>query len=350
MNWSDIDAAPSHDALPDIPSPAQNRSLFGHATQMDELARSFRAGRLHHALIFAGPKGIGKATAAYRLARHVVRYSDPSAAPETILGVSEDDPIYRQIVRQAHHGLLAIERPQNDRGGFKTVITVDEIRRIGGYLAKRAHDNGFRVVIVDAADDMNRNAANALLKSLEEPPAKTVFILIAHQPARLIPTIRSRCSLVRFEPLNDTDLLAVLGELAIAAPADSALAEAGGSVRQVIQNVAFGGADIVAEIDRAAALATLDVAQAQTVATGLTAKDMALQFQMFCDAVRQKLEQSARGLAGQGCLARAADLSERCSQFDTMRHEVETYNLDRKNFIVSALELLTGTARPGGPV
>ncbi len=114
--------------------------------------------------------------------------------------------------------MLHLTRPANEKTkGFKTVVTVDEIRRVNRFLSMTSHDGGYRVVIVDPADDMNVNAANALLKNLEEPPSRTVFILISHSPGGLLPTIRSRCQMVRLSPLGNDDLIAALSAVRAAA-------------------------------------------------------------------------------------------------------------------------------------
>jgi len=126
-------------------------------------------------------------------------------------GVSLTSSLFRQIATGAHPSVLHLTRPLNDKTkSFKTVVTVDEIRKVNRFLSMTSHDGSYRIVIVDPADDMNINAANALLKNLEEPPARTLFILIVHAPGSLLPTIRSRCQMVRLAPLAEDELMAVL--------------------------------------------------------------------------------------------------------------------------------------------
>ena len=164
--------------------------------------------------------------------------------------------MFRQIAIGAHPSVLHLTRPANEKTkGFKTVVTVDEIRRVNRFLSMTSHDGGYRVVIVDPADDMNINAANALLKNLEEPPSRTVFILISHSPGGLLPTIRSRCQTVRFSPLGNDDLVAALSTFDVQPPADEAarqaLAErAGGSVRMAILLTQYGGLEIAEATDK----------------------------------------------------------------------------------------------------
>jgi DNA polymerase-3 subunit delta' len=157
-----------------------------------------------------GEEGIGKAAFAYRIARFLL--SSEGGWPETIpsLDVAPDSKTYRQVLNRSHPGLLVIRRAW-DTGGkrLRQSIAVDDIRALRHFLQRTAV-TPWRVVIVDSADDLNLNSANALLKSLEEPPAKTVFLLISSAPGRLLPTIRSRCRTVRFEALGDEDMHAAI--------------------------------------------------------------------------------------------------------------------------------------------
>ena len=191
-------APEQHDTLDGIPEPAENPHLFGHGEAASMLAAAYRAGKLPHALLFAGPLGVGKATLAFHLAYHLLKFPRHESAPAELAKPDPDSALFRQIAIGAHPSVLHLTRPANEKTkGFKTVVTVDEIRRVNRFLSMTSHDGGYRVVIVDPADDMNVNAANALLKNLEEPPSRTVFILISHSPGGLLPTIRSRCQMVR---------------------------------------------------------------------------------------------------------------------------------------------------------
>ena len=157
----------------------------------------------HHALLLTGPKGIGKATFAFHLAHHLLSHPRGEDAPETFGRPDPASAVARQVASGAHPAVLHLTRPYDERTKkFKSAITVDEVRRVGRFLSLRAHDDSYRVVIVDPADEMNRNAANALLKSLEEPPARAIFLLISHAPGTLLPTIRSRCQVLRFASLS----------------------------------------------------------------------------------------------------------------------------------------------------
>jgi DNA polymerase III delta' subunit len=213
-------APEQHDTLDGIPEPAENPTLCGHAEAKSMIAGALRAGKFPHALILAGQQGIGKATLAFHLANLLLKNPDPASVQD----IGSPDPsssIFRQVASGAHPSVLHLTRPVNERTkGFKTVVTVDEIRKVNRFLSMTAHDGGWRVVIVDPADDMNTNAANALLKNLEEPPAKTVFVLIVHSIGAMLPTIRSRSQTVRLGPLSNSDLKQVLASFEDTAVAD----------------------------------------------------------------------------------------------------------------------------------
>jgi DNA polymerase-3 subunit delta' len=162
--------------------------------------------------MLTGPAGIGKATLAYRIARYILRYGATADGPDN-LAVPPSDIVSRQIEAQAHPGLLVLKRPRDEKTGrLKTVVSVNEIRRLGGFFGLTSTGGGWRVAVIDSADDMNDNAANALLKALEEPPARSLLILITHAPGRQLPTIRSRSQRLDMKPLDDAVLSAALAK------------------------------------------------------------------------------------------------------------------------------------------
>ena len=210
----DDDTPPESDRLGEHPHPRETAILLGQSDAEQALLDAFMSGRMHHAWLLTGPKGIGKATLAYRMARFVLRHGVPevaAAAGATNLQTPMDHPVFRQVAAGSHPNILALRRPWDEKAKrFKTVLTVDEIRRTTGFFGMSAGAGGWRIGIIDAADDMNRNAENALLKILEEPPPQCLFFVIAHQPGRLLPTIRSRCRTLRLAPLAAEDVAAVL--------------------------------------------------------------------------------------------------------------------------------------------
>jgi DNA polymerase-3 subunit delta' len=332
-----------HDTIEGVPEPAEHTGLVGHAEAAAQLAGAFRAGRLHHALLLAGPAGIGKATLAFRLAHHLLGFPDPSKAPDGLLPPDAGSPLFRSIAQNAHPSLLHLTRPANDRTkGFKTVITVEEIRRLGRFLGMTAHDGGFRVVIVDPVDDLNTSAANALLKGLEEPPPRTVFMLIAHSPGRLLPTIRSRCQTIRLQPLGGEEVIEVLGALGLAVPpaaeARAALGErAGGSVRSAILLTEYGGLEIASAVDAVLDGPAFDPAAAARIADAIAGKEQAIQFEMFNDHLLASLANRAAAAAGAGAAGIADRLAASWSQIRGAAAETDTFNLDKRQHVLGQL-------------
>lgn len=197
----------------------ENPDIQGHDSVEKTLLDILGSGSVPHAMLFVGPEGIGKSVMAYRLARHVLKngigndgqdslFGDAPAAPTTLY-VDPEDPTFRKVASGGHPDLLVIERAMDDRKGEqKAALDVDAARKVAPFLRMTASgDNGWRVVIVDDADTMNRNAQNALLKILEEPPPRVLLILIVHRAGAMIPTIRSRCRVINFAPLSDDIVL-----------------------------------------------------------------------------------------------------------------------------------------------
>ena len=194
------------------PHPREVYDLIGQDDALARAARIVRSGRPPHGLMLAGPAGIGKATLASRIARYVLRFGASPEGPAD-LSIPQNNLVSRQIEAQSHPGLLVLKRPVDEKTGrLKTVVSVNEIRRLGGFFGLTSADGGWRVAIIDAADDMNDNAANALLKVLEEPPARSLLILISHAPGRQLPTIRSRCQRLDMKPLGDAVLTGALAQ------------------------------------------------------------------------------------------------------------------------------------------
>lgn len=340
-----------HDTLDDVPEPAENPHLFGHAGPAAMLAAAYRTGRLPHALLFAGPSGIGKATLAFHLAHHLLKHPQPAGAPPELERPDPVSPLFRQVALGAHPSVLHLTRPANEKGGgFKTVVTVDEIRRVNSFLALTSHDGSNRIVIVDPADDMNASAANALLKNLEEPPRRTVFVLIAHSPGGLLPTIRSRCQVVRLAPLQRDDLMAALEAVGMAAPAGGSAADAlakraGGSVRTAILLARYGGLDITEATEKLARSSELDAVAAHRLADAVAGRDAAIPFGLFNDHALAMLAEAARRAALAGDVELAGRLSQRFEEARLAIDEAETYNLDRKQHALNMIVRLQDTFR-----
>lgn len=217
---SDDDSIPTSDVIEGAKHPSEAPAVIGHQDAENLFVDALNEGRLHHAWMITGPRGIGKATFAWRVAKYLLcspikedGLSLLGDAPQEImnLNIDLDHPILRRIQAGSEGRLSIVRRPYDaKRKVFKAQITIEEIRKLKSFFALSVPDGGWRVVIIDAADDMNVNAANALLKVLEEPPKHTILLLISHQPSRLLPTIRSRCRTLRLGALSRVNIDAVL--------------------------------------------------------------------------------------------------------------------------------------------
>lgn len=334
------------DTIDNIPEPAENPVLVGHEAQARRLAEAYRAGKFPHGLLFAGPQGIGKATLAFRLARHLVANPRSELAPSKLSSPDVASQIFRQVAQGAHPAVLHLTRPPSERGkGHKSAITVDEIRRIYRFLSMTTHDGGWRVVIVDPADDMNVAAANALLKNLEEPPSRTAFILISHSRGSLLPTIRSRCQIVTLAPLDDEELLAALASLGEELPEDEAarrelLRRAGGSVREALSLTRMGGLEIARAVDAVLDTPTFDVAAAYRIGDAVAARDAEATFDIFVGYVEERIADAARRRAEAGDLNGSNVFAELWAQLSQQASQTYTYNLDKRQHAVLSLRRL----------
>lgn len=344
-------APEQHDTLEGVPEPSETARLVGHAQAAAMLVAAYRAGKLPHALILAGPVGIGKATLAFHLAHHLLKYPEFEAAPNALAVPDPASSLFRQIATGAHPSVLHLTRPLNEKTKtYKTVVTVDEIRKVSRFLSMTAHDGGYRVVVIDPADDMNTNAANALLKNLEEPPARTLFVLVVHAPGGLLPTIRSRCQLVRLAPLDAGELMSVLDAVEQSPPDDptarAALAErAGGSVRNAILLTQYGGMEIAETVDALIVADKPDTAGAHRVAEAVSGRDRAIAFDLFNRRVLDLLSDAARQAALSGAVGRAKRLSDTWQEALNAISETETYNLDKKQHALMMIDRLNAAMR-----
>jgi len=241
---------PDPDRVEGAPHPRETARLIGQGAAEADFIDALTTGRLHHAWLITGPRGVGKATLAWRIARHLLAHQADAAPPQT-LDVDPAHAVARRVMALSDPGLFVLRRGANDKGDrLAAEIRVTEVRKLGGFLALSSADGGRRVVIVDSADDLNMQAANALLKMLEEPPVRTVMLLVSHQPSGLLPTIRSRCRVLRLTPLGAEDMAAALDQAGVMPEGDPvALAElSAGSVGAAVRLLNLGGLKTYAEL------------------------------------------------------------------------------------------------------
>lgn len=245
---------PNSDAVDGLRTPAATSELLGHGEAEQRLLDAWMSGRMPHAWLFAGPPGIGKATLAFRLARFVLSGGGAAsgglfgeALPPVSLAVPEDDPVARLVAAEAHPDLKILRRQPNERGVMSNVIRVNDVRAFENSLHLKTSAGGWRVAIVDEAERMNPNAENALLKILEEPPSKTLIIIVSNALNAMLPTTRSRCRRLMLAPLpNDAVGALVMRAHPEILPADLdlILRLAEGSPGRALEFVAAGGADL----------------------------------------------------------------------------------------------------------
>ena len=302
------DALPEPDRIEGAPHPRETLQLFGQDAAIAQFLDAYNSKRLHSGWMITGPRGVGKATLAWKIATFLLSESPDDglfgeAAPATDLLVPSDHPDARLVQSGAHPRLFVVRRPVDDKTGkLKSDITVDAVRGLKGFFQMSAADGGRRVVIVDAADEMNRNAANAILKELEEPPARTTILLVAHQPSRLLPTIRSRCRELRCGPLAPQALEAALEQAGQQTEAPDALASlSGGSAGDAIRLINHDGLPLYAElIQLFDGLPCIARPAALKLADSCTGRGAEIRFGMTLDLIDHFLARAARaGLIGE---------------------------------------------------
>jgi DNA polymerase-3 subunit delta' len=233
---------PEADRVDNAPHPRETMGFVGHTAAERAFLDAYRAGRMPHAWIIGGPEGVGKATLAWRVARFLLANPDRQSASlqrAQSLDVDPASPAARQIAALSSSDVALLRRQWNDKvKKLYTEIRVDEVRAAMRIFQHAAGGSGWRIALIDSADELNRNAANALLKIIEEPPARALFLLIAHRPGRVLPTIRSRCRLLMLEPLSDGDVVHAVAALNSNHSRDqiaAAASKAGGSVKEALR-------------------------------------------------------------------------------------------------------------------
>lgn len=300
---------PEPDTQPGAPHPREAAQLYGQGAAEEAFLGAYNTGRLHHGWMLTGPKGIGKATLAWRIARFLLATPPPNDGglfgappPPDTLDIDPEHPVARRMAARAEPGLFSLTRSVVETTGrMSRDIRIEDVRRLRGFFAMSAADGGRRIVIVDAADEMNQSAANAILKLLEEPPESAILLLVAHQPSRLLPTIRSRCRVLRCEPLGDGDLAAALDQAGVETSDPEALAAlAGGSAGAAIRLENEGGAQLYgALLSLIATLPRLDRMEAGKLAEAVSGRGNEEKLALLLDLLDIALARLARtGVAG----------------------------------------------------
>lgn len=334
------------DRLTGAPHPRETTTLYGHDEAQASLLAAWNGGRFPHALLIGGPEGIGKATLAYRVARFVL--ANGGVGKATKLDVEPDHPVSRQIEALAHPDLLVLRRVWNeDTKKLRSEIRVEDVRRTVTFFGSTSAYGGYRVCIVDSADELNRAGANALLKVLEEPPANSLLIIISHSPGRLLPTIRSRCRRLILRPPLTDDVVHALEDIASKdpeLPRDRILEAAsasGGSVRHALE-LLLGGNLAIRDLTASmlASLPKIDGDNLHTLSDRIRGNE---ELTIFAETVGDWLAAAA---TRQGePVARLARFAEAWEKVRRAAIETEAYNLDRKPMVFQVFSDLAEATR-----
>ncbi len=321
--------------------PRRTMILHGHTAAEQQLLQAHQSGKLHHAWLLRGPRGIGKATLAYRFARFLLAVPDPIVAQrKSHLHIDSATGTARRIAAGAHPDLLVVERALDVKTmRIKSEIAVADARAASSFFARTAGEGGWRLAIVDSADELNSESANALLKIIEEPPQRSVFLLISHRPGALLRTVRSRCIGLDLHPLSNDDTLRVLRDL----PPVAKQSEEDLRLAAELSNGSPGrGLDLIGS-EGAAAFANfkakprLSPARCIEIGMAFAGRDTAADYEVFSELFIGWIAERARtaGLSGGGAaLAKAHD------DINYSLRQTDALNLDRRQTVVDALLVL----------
>jgi DNA polymerase-3 subunit delta' len=343
------ETSPESDRFEDAPHPRETHNFFGHDEAERNLLLSYLSGHLPQAFIIGGPPGVGKATLAWRLARFLLAYPDPATAAgeaKANLFVPQAHPVSHQITAMAHPDLILLRREWNpDTKKHSTQIQIEDVRRAIHMFQQAAGRGGYRICILDCAEDLNQNSANALLKLIEEPPSRSLFLIVAHRPGRMLATLRSRCQKILLKPLAADDLRAIVGTLgppwigAGEIKLEAAILRAQGSVHNVLRLLDNQGIELDTHLGRMLNdLPHIDWSQVHALADRITARNNSREYEtmlaMIEDWLDARVWHSARSLQG-ACARRLAPYALVWEKLGEAARETEIFNLDKRPLVLS---------------
>lgn len=364
--------------------PSATAELIGHEAAEQAFLDTAAVQRMPHAWLISGPRGIGKMTLAYRIARFQLSQEDNGGllGPPDSLFTAPEDAVFRRVLAGSHGDLRLIERVVNEKTKkLRGDIVVDQIRALGRFFTMTAAMGGWRIALIDGAEEMNPNAANALLKLLEEPPANSLLLLVSHAPGRLLPTIGSRCRHLVLRPLKEADAISVLARRSPDLNEDerqSLVRLAEGSPGRAMAMADAGGLEVYGELlAMVRDLPELDFAAVHALGDKLNRANNEAAYRVWIDLLRLWLSRLTRAaaagrmsaaaagamsdaaaggmsdaVAGEAALARrltdAVGLDrwvELWEKIGGLALRAERVNLDRKQVVINAFMALQSTAR-----
>ncbi|MCB8820778.1 DNA polymerase III subunit delta' [Microvirga rosea] len=339
------------DRFDGAPHPREQFSLFGHSEGEEAFLTGLRNGRLHHAWLIGGPQGIGKATLAYRVARAML---DPRLDPASIktLDTSRENQIARQVAALSHPNMAVLRRaPATDKKAPSATIPVDAVRRALATFSSTAADGGYRICIVDSAEDLTSASANALLKLIEEPPPRSLFLIVSHAPQRVLPTIRSRCRRLLLRPLPPPAVRSAI--LSLGPPwadvsseiLEQALNLGEGSVRRTLELLDADKVALIGHVTRLLdQLPRTETGQVLSLAEALARRDADEDYELMLDTVQRWVSGHLHAQMNLGA-QRLAPLVEVCEKIAHSAREIDVFNLDRRPFILTLFDDLADAVR-----
>ncbi|MDD3181504.1 MAG: DNA polymerase III subunit delta' [Alphaproteobacteria bacterium] len=339
--------------MSDIPAPNQSLAVIGHEAAKRQIEAAYASGRMHHAWLITGEAGIGKATFAMHIAHMIL-----SGGENKFGRFNPEHQAARLIMSEAHPDLFVLRRPYDDKARrFKDVIPVEDARKLGPFLSMTASYGHGRVALIDEAHTLNRNGQNAILKMIEEPPTGATILLTATTVGALLPTIRSRCRVLKLDPLSNSELDVVLARLSIDVPEDQPKDKlyqaAHGSIGRALSLIQTNVLPLYQEIlTILTAMPTLDLVRVHKLADGIGRKDESETYlaltSLVVDTLREAVLCAAQGksdptglavkMAGSGRLDKALDIWDNTRQTFAM---TESASLDRKLALINALSAIS---------
>jgi DNA polymerase-3 subunit delta' len=351
------DAPPEADRFEEAPHPREALKLFGHAEAESELLQAYASGHLPQAFLIGGPPGVGKATLAWRLARFLLANPEPAGAQG--LDVPKDHPVARQVSALSHPDLILLRREWNEKSKRHfTDIRAEDVRAAQNLFHQAAGRGGYRVCILDSAEDLNAQSGNALLKLIEEPPPRSIFLIVAQRPGRVLPTIRSRCRRIALRALAPPDIARILTTLgapwssAAAAEIEAAIESSRASLHGVLRLLDGRGLETDARLRRMLGeLPSVDWRAVDAIAEQVAAREGVDEYEALLASVYDWLQERVRGgaLAGTGDARRLAPYAAAWEKLSEAARETEALNLDKRPFVIALFSDLAEAARAAAP-